>query len=104
LNFRTYVIVASGFACFALSAVINASSASWREPILFVLHLGYAFVPLGALIVVVDTLALSRVGKWRTARLDHRRDGDHDTCGDDTGDPWARWSRCDFHADNNANL
>jgi len=28
LDFRTYVIVASGFACFALSAAINASSAS----------------------------------------------------------------------------
>ena len=38
--FRTYVIVASGCACFALSAAMSASSASWREPILFVLHLG----------------------------------------------------------------
>ena len=47
-------------------------------------------MPLGALIIVIDTLARSRVGKWRTARLDDRRDGDHDTCGDDTGDSWAR--------------
>jgi uncharacterized protein involved in response to NO len=33
-----------------------AGERTWREPILFVLHLGYAFVPLGAL-----TLALSIV-------------------------------------------
>lgn len=29
---------------------------TWREPILFVLHLGYAFVPLGALILSISIL------------------------------------------------
>jgi uncharacterized protein involved in response to NO len=29
---------------------------TWREPILFVLHLGYAFVPLGALLLAISIL------------------------------------------------
>lgn len=33
-----------------------AGERTWREPILFVLHLGYAFVPLGALILAVSIL------------------------------------------------
>jgi uncharacterized protein involved in response to NO len=31
-----------------------AGARTWREPILFVLHLGYAFVPLGALILALS--------------------------------------------------
>jgi uncharacterized protein involved in response to NO len=33
-----------------------AGARTWREPILFVLHLGYAFVPLGALILALSIL------------------------------------------------
>jgi len=33
-----------------------AGERTWREPILFVLHLGYAFVPLGAFILAVSIL------------------------------------------------
>lgn len=33
-----------------------AGASTWREPILFILHLGYAFVPLGALILGVSIL------------------------------------------------
>jgi uncharacterized protein involved in response to NO len=33
-----------------------AGAQTWREPILFVLHLGYAFVPLGALMLSVSIL------------------------------------------------
>ncbi len=31
-------------------------ASTWREPILFVLHLGYAFVPLGALVLSISIL------------------------------------------------
>ena len=33
-----------------------AGARTWREPILFVLHLGYAFVPLGALMLSISIL------------------------------------------------
>jgi uncharacterized protein involved in response to NO len=33
-----------------------AGALTWREPILFVLHVGYAFVPLGAMILSVSIL------------------------------------------------
>jgi len=33
-----------------------AGAQTWREPILFVLHLGYSFVPLGALVLSISIL------------------------------------------------
>ena len=33
-----------------------AGAQTWREPILFVLHVGYAFVPLGALMLSISIL------------------------------------------------
>jgi len=54
----------SGTAMLLIAAAIGqavrlarwAGERIWREPILFILHLGYAFVPLGALAVAVSIL------------------------------------------------
>lgn len=40
----------------AMRLVRWAGERTWREPILFVLHVGYGFVPLGALILAVSIL------------------------------------------------
>ena len=82
-----------------------AGARTWREPILFVLHVGYGFVPLGALMLSFSILWPEVVpGKWRAACLDDRSNGDHDPCGYDAGDTWPYRSRCGFHADNNPDL
>jgi uncharacterized protein involved in response to NO len=52
-----------------------AGERTWREPIVFILHLGYAFVPLGALILAASILwpdAMPRSGAlhaWTTGAI-----------------------------------
>jgi uncharacterized protein involved in response to NO len=59
-----------------------AGALTWREPILFVLHVGYAFVPLGAL-----TIALSIFWPYLMPSSSALRcDGNNDARGDDARD------------------
>ena len=52
-----------------------AGAQTWREPILFVLHVGYAFVPLGALMLSLSTLwpkvvpASGALHSWTTGAM-----------------------------------
>src|SRR5262252_1552281 len=82
-----------------------AGARTWREPMLFVLHLGYAFVPLGALLLSTSIVWPRIVpARWRAPRLDDRRNGDNDTCDHDARDAWTYRSRCAVHSRNDRNL